>query len=186
MVLSRHPDTARELVTWAASIGEPLEVRPLDAASEGEPPRMVVLGPDAILGAVSGPAQAAAVEAARLAGALVTCSLLGWSGADQGAGAGAAYAVARLGPEILIVEPPGAKALAVPLEGLAKVPVVWRDGIGCDVFGRSVPAPTSGWTGGGAAFAIAFCAAYLEGATPLEAAGRAVIVAAAAGVASAD
>jgi sugar/nucleoside kinase (ribokinase family) len=48
------------------------------------------------------------------------------------------------------------------------------------VFDRHVPAPAVpvlDGTGAGDALAAAFCIAYLEGATPLEAAGRAVLVA---------
>ena len=62
---------------------------------------------------------------------------------------------------------------------MAKVPVVKLGTRGARVFGRRVPASrvdAVDATGAGDAFAAAFCSAYLDGATPLEAAGRAVLV----------
>ncbi len=94
-----------------------------------------------------------------------------------------AFEMAKLRPEILFATEAGAAALGVPLEGLAKVPVTKLRARGVRVFGRQVPAPIVNEvdpSGAGDAFAAAFCAAYVDGATPLEAAGRAVLVAAAA------
>jgi ribokinase len=59
------------------------------------------------------------------------------------------------------------------------VPVVKLGARGCRVMGRRVPAPAVAvvdGTGAGDAFAAAFCLAYLDGAPPLDAAGRAVLV----------
>lgn len=181
------PGRAAEFAFWAASIGEPVELLELTSDAVGawgrdgaRTPRMIHL-PVASLFAKTWGSAALAIETARRGGTLLAVDLAGWSPVGGRAGAEAAYVLSRLAPEILIAEPAGAAILGVPLEGLAKVPVVWRDGEGCDVYGRRVPAPAPAFTGGGAAFAAAFCAAYLEGATPLEAAGRAVIVAGAAG-----
>jgi ribokinase len=72
-------------------------------------------------------------------------------------------------------------ASAASVSGVAAVPVVKLGPRGCRVLGRRVPAPAVevvDGTGAGDAFAAAFCVAYLDGATPLEAAGRAVLVAA--------
>jgi ribokinase len=69
--------------------------------------------------------------------------------------------------------------IGVPAEHLAQVPVIKLGPAGCSVFGRVIPAPvvpSVDGTGAGDAFAAAFCAAWLHGATPVEAAERAVIV----------
>jgi len=84
----------------------------------------------------------------------------------------------RLRPELLFATDREAAVLTVPLEQLAGVPVVKLGARGCRVFGRHMPAPAvpvRDGTGAGDAFAAAFCVAYVEGATPLEAAGRAVL-----------
>ena len=87
----------------------------------------------------------------------------------------------ELAPEVLFATEPEANAMPVSLDRLAKVPVVKLGERGCRIFDRRIPAPSVplvDGTGAGDAFAAAFCVAYLEGATPLEAAGRAVLVAA--------
>jgi ribokinase len=94
-------------------------------------------------------------------------------------GARMAYELALLQPELLFATEAEAAEVGAPLEGLAKLPVLKLGARGCRVFGRVVPAPAVqelDGTGAGDAFAAAFCAAYLDGATPLEAAGRAVLV----------
>ena len=85
----------------------------------------------------------------------------------------------ELEPEVLFATEPEAGAMPVSMDSLAKVPVVKLGERGCRIFGRRIPAPSVSLvdgTGAGDAFAAAFCVAYLEGATPLEAAGRAVLV----------
>jgi ribokinase len=84
-----------------------------------------------------------------------------------------------LQPELVFANEAEAAELGAPLEGMAKVPVVKLGTRGARVFGRRVPASkveAVDATGAGDAFAAAFCSAYLDGATPLEAAGRAVLV----------
>ena len=90
-----------------------------------------------------------------------------------------AVELAQLGPELLFATELEAAVMPVPLDRLAKVPVVKLGARGCSIFGRRVPTPVVSvvdGTGAGDAFAAAFCLAYLEGATLLEAAGRAVLV----------
>jgi len=87
----------------------------------------------------------------------------------------------ELAPEMLFATGQEAAAMPVAMDRLAKVPVVKLGDRGCRIFDRRIPAPSVSvvdGTGAGDAFAAAFCVAYLEGATPVEAAGRAVLVAA--------
>lgn len=87
--------------------------------------------------------------------------------------------LAALAPEVLFATELEAAALPVPVSRLAKVPVVKLGARGCRIFDRRIPAPSVrpvDGTGAGDAFAAAFCVAYIEGATPLEAAGRAVLI----------
>jgi sugar/nucleoside kinase (ribokinase family) len=84
-----------------------------------------------------------------------------------------------LRPALLFASEAEAAELPGPLEELAEVPVVKLGARGCSVLGRRVPAPVVAvvdGTGAGDAFAAACCVAYLDGALPLEAAGRAVLV----------
>jgi len=123
----------------------------------------------------------AAIERVRDGGGVVSVDLSSVSGLNQYGPARMAYDLARLRPELLFATTAEAEALAVPLEGLAKVPVLKLGAAGCRVFGRTIPAPLVSEvdaTGAGDALAAAFCASYLDGATPIEAAGRAVLVAA--------
>jgi hypothetical protein len=69
-----------------------------------------------------------------------------------------------------------ASELGVPLEGIASVPVIRLESGGCSVYGRRLPAAAPDQDH--AALAAAFCVAFIEGAAPVEAAGRAVLVAA--------
>lgn len=120
-----------------------------------------------------------AAELARVRGAVLSVDLsseadLNAFGADR-----MVEELTRLGPELLFATELEAAALPTSVTRLAKVPVVKLGARGCRVFDRRVPAPpvpVVDGTGAGDAFAAAFCVAYLEGATPLEAAGRAVLV----------
>jgi ribokinase len=88
--------------------------------------------------------------------------------------------LSKLRPELLFATEAELGELPSGARELAKIVIVKLGRRGCRVLGRRVPAPLTAevdGTGAGDALAAAFCAAYLEGATPLEAAGRAVLVA---------
>ena len=91
-----------------------------------------------------------------------------------------AYDLARLKPELLFATQAEADTVGVPLDRLAQLPVIKLGAAGCIVFGRHIAAPSVqqvDGTGAGDAFAAAFCSAWLRGATPIESAERAVMVA---------
>ena len=91
-----------------------------------------------------------------------------------------AYDLARLNPELLFATVAEYETIGVPLEVLAQVPIVKLGSAGCSVFGRQISAPPAvevDATGAGDALAAAFCTAWLHGATPVEAAQQAVVVA---------
>jgi sugar/nucleoside kinase (ribokinase family) len=122
-----------------------------------------------------------AADLAREAGALLSVDLASAEDARAYGGQRLAGELRRLGPELLFGTEREFAELPAPPAELAKVPVVKLGARGCRVLGRRVPAPpvrVVDGTGAGDALAAAFCAAYLEGATPVEAAGRAVLVAA--------
>ncbi|HEX6489536.1 MAG TPA: hypothetical protein VF137_11795 [Candidatus Dormibacteraeota bacterium] len=117
-----------------------------------------------------------AVEIVRRRNAMVAVDLAG-SDAPARDGAQLAFELAKLRPDILLATRRDAEALGVPLEGLSRLPVLLLGERGAELFGRRVPAPP----GAGAnpsAFAAALCSAYLDGAMPVEAAGRAMVYAA--------
>jgi sugar/nucleoside kinase (ribokinase family) len=120
-----------------------------------------------------------AAEIAREDGALLSIDLSSAIGIREYGGARLALDLAMLRPEIVFASEAEAAELGAPLEGMAKVPVVKLGTRGARVFNRRVPASrveAVDATGAGDAFAAAFCSAYLDGATPLEATGRAVLV----------
>jgi sugar/nucleoside kinase (ribokinase family) len=92
-------------------------------------------------------------------------------------GSRAAYQLAAIRPDILFASGPAATELGAPLEGLAAVPLLTLGSQGCVVYGRRLAAP-EGKSLDGDALVATFCVAFVEGAAPVEAAGRAVLVAA--------
>jgi sugar/nucleoside kinase (ribokinase family) len=123
----------------------------------------------------------AAIDLVRRDGGLVSIDLSSVAGLREFGAARMAEDLARIHPELLFATVPESELLGVPLEGLANVPIVKLGAAGCIVSGHRVPAPVVrevDATGAGDALAAAFCAAYLKGATPIEAAERAVLVAA--------
>ncbi len=124
-----------------------------------------------------------AVDAARACGALVSVDLGDADWIRAYGPSRTAYQLAVLRPDILFASRAAAGELAVPLEGLASVPVLTLGAEGCSVHGRRLVAPrvdALDSSGAGDALAAAFCAAFVEGEAPVEAAGRAVLVAASA------
>jgi len=117
-----------------------------------------------------------AVDGARRDGALLVLEMGDTDWIKKRGGSQAAYELAALRPDILFATEASAAELGVPLEGIASVPVTRLESGGCMVHGRRVLA--SGAGNDRDALAAAFCVALLEGAAPVEAAGRAVLVAA--------
>lgn len=127
-----------------------------------------------------GMATRAAIGFIREAGGMLSIDLSSVAGIKEYGAAKMAYDLARLQPELLFGTAGEASTIGVALEQLAQVPVIKLGSAGCSVFGRRIPAPEVQHvdaTGAGDAFAAAFCAAWLHGAAPIEAAERAVIVA---------
>jgi ribokinase len=119
----------------------------------------------------------AAIRVVRDAGGMVAVDLSSASGLRAYGPSRMAYVLARLAPEVLFATQAEADTLAVPLEGLAQVPVLKLGAGGVRVFGQEITAPkvhAVDPTGAGDAFAAAFCVAWLHGAAPVEAAGRGV------------
>ena len=122
----------------------------------------------------------AAIRVVREAGGMLAIDLSSSAGLRAYGPSHMAYVLARLKPEVLFATEAEADTLAVPLESLAQVPVLKLGAAGCRVFGNTIPAPPVkplDATGAGDAFAAAFCAAWLHGAPPVEAAEKAVLAA---------
>lgn len=157
----------------AERLGEPVRLVPVDAVDDEALEGVWLLHLPA--GTVVQHQARTATDIARRLHAIIAIDL---SGTDPVVdGARLAFELAKLRPEILIAHPDSAAALGVPLEGLARLPVLLLGDRGCEIFGRRVPAPP-GATANRAAFAAALCSAYLDGAMPVEAAGRAMVYAA--------
>ena len=118
----------------------------------------------------------ATVEAARQAGALLALELGDASWIRRRGGPQAAYELAGAHPDLLFATRGAAAELGVPLEGVASIPVIGLEEGGCSVHDTRVPSPTDtlDWP----ALAATFCVALFEGQAPVEAAARAVLVAA--------
>lgn len=118
----------------------------------------------------------ATFESASRGGALIAMDLGDAEWIRRRGGSQAAYELASIHPDILFAGGAAAAELGVPLEGVAFIPVIELEGGGCSVHGTRVAAPSASieWP----ALAAAFCVAFVEGAAPVEAAGRAVLVAA--------
>ena len=116
------------------------------------------------------------LDAARRQGALVSVDLgpVDWIRAHGSSRS--AYQLATMQPDILFAGEEAAHELGAPLEGVASVPVLKLGEGACSVYGRRVVAPP-GAAMRDDALAAAFCVAFAGGAAPVEAAGRAVLVA---------
>jgi len=127
-----------------------------------------------------GKAARAAISLIRDGGGMLSIDLSSVAGLVEYGPTRMAYDLARLKPELLFGTAAEVATIGVPAEHLAQVPVIKLGAAGCSVFGRRIPAPAVqhvDGTGAGDAFAAAFCAAWIHGATPFEAAERAVVVA---------
>jgi len=127
-----------------------------------------------------GKAARAAIGLIRDGGGMLSVDLSSVAGLEDYGPTRMAYDLARLKPELLFGTAAEVATIGVAAEHLAQVPVIKLGAAGCSVFGRVVPAPAVqnvDGTGAGDAFAAAFCAAWIHGATPFEAAERAVVVA---------
>jgi sugar/nucleoside kinase (ribokinase family) len=122
-----------------------------------------------------------AIREARAHGAQLAIDLSSVAGLLEFGPPRMAAELRRLQPEILLATMPEAETLGVPLEDLAAHAAVKLGAAGALVGARRIVAPeveTVDPTGAGDAFAAAFCAAMLHGAGEVEAAERAVEVAA--------
>lgn len=123
----------------------------------------------------------AGIAIVRRGGGLLAIDLSSVAGLETYGPCRMANDLVRLGPDLLFATSAEAETLGVPLERLAKVPVVKLGSSGCRLLGQLVPSPPVDEvdaTGAGDALAAAFCSAFLQGANPIEAARHAVEVAA--------
>jgi sugar/nucleoside kinase (ribokinase family) len=169
------PDGRRTMATQrGASVG--LSPDDLDEAWFSDARLLHVPGYSLFIEPLASAARAA-IRAVREARGMLAIDLSSAAGLRAYGPSRMAYVLARLKPEVVFATEAEADTLGVPLESLAQVPVVKLGAEGCRVFGRTVSAPAVqavDATGAGDALAAAFCAAWLNGATPLEAAERGV------------
>jgi sugar/nucleoside kinase (ribokinase family) len=121
-----------------------------------------------------------AIDLVREHNGLLSIDLSSVAGLKEYGAARFAAGLAGLKPDLLFATAAESETLGVPMEGLAKIPVVKLGSDGCRVAGRDIRAPKVkevDSTGAGDALAAAFCVSYLDGATPIEAGERAVVVA---------
>ena len=122
-----------------------------------------------------------AVEEVRSRGGKLSIDLSSVAGLLEYGPARMVSDIDRLRPDMLFATAAEAETLAVSLEGVATHVVVKFGPAGCQVGSRRIVAPAVeviDSTGAGDAFAAAFCASILHGTAPVEAAERAVAVAA--------
>jgi sugar/nucleoside kinase (ribokinase family) len=122
----------------------------------------------------------AAIEIVRDRKGMLSVDLSSAAGLKEYGTARFAAELGRLKPQLLFATASESETLGVSLEDVARVPVLKLGPGGCQVSGRRVSSPkvrAVDATGAGDALAAAFCVAYLGGATPIEAAERAVGVA---------
>jgi len=125
----------------------------------------------------------AAIVMARRGGALLAVDLSSVAGLQEYGPARMAAFLMDLEPDLLFATTAEEETLGIPLEKVAKIPVVKLGAAGSKVMGHVIPSPLVDevdTTGAGDALAAAFCSAYLRGASPIEAARHAVEMAASA------
>lgn len=170
-----EPDGKRTMATQrGASVG--LGAEDLDESSFDDVRLIHVPAYSLFVEPLAG-ATRAAIRAVRERKGMLSVDLSSAAGLRAYGPARMAYVLARLAPELLFATTAEADTLAVPLDSLAQLPVLKLGRHGCSVFGRTFAAPPAESldpTGAGDAFAATFCVAWLGGATPFEAAERAV------------
>ena len=122
-----------------------------------------------------------AADEVRAGGGMLSIDLSSVAGLLEYGPARMASDIDSLRPDMLFATAAEAETLAISLDGVATHVVVKFGPAGCQVGSRRIVAPAVevvDSTGAGDAFAAAFCASILHGATPVEAAERAVAVAA--------
>jgi|GEM_PF-2233172 len=170
MFVAAGPSAAR-FAQWVGRLGEHCETL-------GERPapdhRLFYLDARSVLTASDSPRLRQAMERSRRHGALTALELgpVDWIRA-QGASR-TAYRLAAIQPDVLFASEEAAAELAAPLEGIAGIPVlIGADS--CTVHGRRIAGP-SGMSIDAEVFAAVFCVALVDGAAPVEAAARALLV----------
>jgi hypothetical protein len=165
---------AKAFCEWVTRLGEPAE---LLGDRLPEDVRLLHLEAQLLFASTAGPALRGVLDAARQKGALVSIDLgdVDWIRAHGASRS--AYQLATIQPDILFAAEEPAAELGAPLEGMASVPVLKLGAGGCSVYGRRLVGP-AGAVLHDDALAAAFCVAFVDGAAPVEAAGRAVLVAA--------
>jgi sugar/nucleoside kinase (ribokinase family) len=169
--------TAARFCEWVERLGESALVLDETGRGLGEGVGLLHLEGHALLMAPDGALVRTSLDAARRQGALISIDLGPADWIRAHGSSRTAYQLATIRPDILFAGRASAAELAAPLEGIASVPVVTFGSEGCSVYGRRLVAPR-GSELDEVALAAAFCVAYFEGAAPVEAAGRAVLVAA--------
>jgi sugar/nucleoside kinase (ribokinase family) len=168
--------------TFARQRGASTQLRPEQVRDEWvEGVRLLHVPGYALFLEPLGSAARRAAELVRARGGLVSVDLSSQGDLGRYGGARMARDLSALGPELLFATEGEMAELPADARRAAKVVIVKLGRHGCTVMGRRIPAPVVEEvdpTGAGDAFAAAFCAAYLEGSPPLEAGGRAVLVAA--------
>ncbi|HEV2029261.1 MAG TPA: hypothetical protein VGS16_12140 [Candidatus Dormibacteraeota bacterium] len=170
--------TAAWFCAWVDRLGE--SARVLEAGGQGgigDGLTLLHLDAQTLLTAPDGAVLRTSLEAARRRGALISIHLGEAEWIRAHGASRTAHELAAIRPDILFAAEAAADELAAPLEGLATTPVRTLSSAGCAVYGRRLAAP-AGSELDEVALAAAFCVAYVEGAGPVEAAGRAVLVAA--------
>ncbi len=173
------PDGARTMATQrGASVG----LRPEDLLDEWfEGVQLIHVPGYSLFEDPLAKAARAAVGIVRRSGGLLAIDLSSAAGIQAFGPDRMARTIKELAPDLLFATRAEADAIGVPLENLAGVAVTKLGAAGCSVLGTVIPSPTVDEvdpTGAGDALAAAFCTWYLRGATPPEAAQRAVQVAA--------
>jgi len=166
--------TAPRFCEWVDRLGEAARVL---EGQPGEGVQLLHLEARDLLAEPEAPALRSALEAARRHGALISIDLGAAEWIRAHGSSKTAYNLATIRPDVLFAGQASAAELAAPLEGMATVPVLTLGSKGCSVFGRRLVAPM-GAELDEVALEAAFCVAFMEGAAPVEAAGRAVLVAA--------